>query len=91
MWSSTRCAPAPLAFRLGAPNPLVTPHPMFEAMGREAFVELCSIPLPDETVNRIRERTQKGWALGAEAFLDRVEAALGSGSDQHYLFDDPAS
>jgi putative transposase len=64
-------------YRLGAPNPLVTPHPMFEAMGRQAFVELCRAPLPDEAVKRIRESTQKGWAVGSEAFVDRVEAALG--------------
>ena len=89
-------------YRLGQPDPLVTPHAMFEMMGREAFMGLCRIPLPDETLKRIRESTQKGWALGAEAFLDRLEAALGRGvrppkrgrpfqqlgSDQHYLFDD---
>jgi putative transposase len=81
-------------------NPLVTPHPVFEAMGHEAFVELCRAPLPDETVTRIRECTQKGWALGSEAFIDRIEAAVGRplrpakrgrpfqqlGSEQNYLF-----
>jgi putative transposase len=64
-------------YRLGVPNPLVTPHPVFESLGREAFAELCRTPLPDATLQRIRESANKGWALGSEAFLDRVEAALG--------------
>jgi putative transposase len=64
-------------YRIGAPNNLITPHPMFDAMGRDAFADLCTQPLPDETVKRIRISTQKGWALGSDAFLDRVKAALG--------------
>ena len=64
-------------YRRGVPNPIVTPHPMFESLGREGFDELFRAPLPDETVQRIRENTHRGWALGSEAFLDRMEAALG--------------
>jgi putative transposase len=76
-WSSHRhCA-------FGVRNPLVTPHEIFQSLGRDdesrraAYVSLFAEPIPAKEIERIREATNKGWPLGPEDFVKKIEAALG--------------
>jgi putative transposase len=76
-WSSYRHS----AF--GIRNPLVTPHEIFTALGRDdderraAYAALFAEPLPAREIEKIREATNKGWPLGSETFVSRIESALG--------------
>jgi putative transposase len=76
-WSSHRhCA-------FGVRNALVTRHEIFAALGRDdderraAYNALFAEPIPPRDIHRIREATNKGWPLGSESFVRRIEAALG--------------
>ena len=76
-WSSHRhCA-------FGVRNPLVTPHEIFQSLGqddesrRAAYVSLFAEPIPAKDIERIRDATNKGWPLGPEDFVKKIEAALG--------------
>ena len=75
-WSSYRSS----AF--GVRNPLVTPHEVFMALGRDddarraAYGALFAEPIPPREIDRIREATNKGWPIGSEAFVRRIESAL---------------
>lgn len=70
-------------YALGALNPLLTRHPMFndlaadEAGRREAFGALIREQLSHETIQRIRDSANQGRALGSESFLDRIGKELG--------------
>jgi putative transposase len=61
---------------LGLRDDLVTPHPMWEALGagdaqsRQAYGSLFSQAIPDEIVEQIRDATHHGWAVGDADFLD---------------------
>jgi len=76
-WSSHRHS----AF--GVRNPLVTPHEVFIALGRDederraAYATLFAEPIPQPEIEKIREATNKGWPLGTERFVRRIEAAFG--------------
>jgi putative transposase len=76
-WSSYRNS----AF--GVRNPLVTPHEIFTALGRDdderraAYAALFAEPIPPREIEKIREATNKGWPLGSEIFVSRIESALG--------------
>jgi len=76
-WSSHRHS----AF--GVSNPLVTRHEVFNALGRDeherraAYAALFAEPIPPKDIDKIREATNKGWPLGSEVFVRRIEAALG--------------
>jgi putative transposase len=76
-WSSPRHS------AVGVRNRLVTPHEIFLSLGpeeaarRSAYAALFSDPIPAQEIERIREATNKGWPLGSEAFVKRVETALG--------------
>jgi putative transposase len=76
-WSSYRHS----AF--GIRNPLVTPHEIFSALGRDdeerraAYAALFAEPIPAKEIEKIREATNKGWPLGSESFVRRIETALG--------------
>lgn len=76
-WSSYRNS----AF--GIRNPLVTQHEIFIALGREederraAYAALFAEPIPAREIEKIREATNKGWPLGSENFVNRIETALG--------------
>lgn len=67
----------------GVRNPLVTPHEIFLSMAtddaarRVTYVALCNEPIPEQELERIREATNKGWPLGSEAFVKKIETALG--------------
>lgn len=62
----------------GKPDPLVSPHFGYEALGRDeascmaAYRRLFEGELDSATLQAIRESVHKGWALGAPDFLDRI-------------------
>jgi len=76
-WSSYRHS------ALGIRNTLVTPHEIFTALGRDdgerraAYAALFSEPIPPKEIEKIREATNKGWPVGSEGFVSRMESALG--------------
>ncbi len=76
-WSSHR------HYAFGVRNALITAHDIFTALAheeparREAYRSLFAEPMPVEQTERIREATNKGWPLGNEAFIRKVEADLG--------------
>ena len=76
-WSSHR------ANALGAADPLVTPHPLQLSLGRDAparasaYRALFTEALGEDVVKKIREATNRGWALGDEGFQERISAAGG--------------
>jgi REP-associated tyrosine transposase len=76
-WSSYRC------LGLGAADPLLTPHPLYLALGgtapkrRAAYRALCRQALPNDDIEALRRATNGGWALGDRAFRDRVAASSG--------------
>lgn len=67
----------------GRPDDLVTPHELFARLGSSAedregaYRELFETDIDSETLARIRDCTQHGWALGSEEF---VKALDGRGS-----------
>lgn len=67
----------------GIRNPLVSPHELVQRLAlndderRDAYRDLFREPLAQHLIDRIREATDKGWPLGADAFVARVEQALG--------------
>ena len=67
----------------GIRNPLVTAHELVQRLAlndderRDAYRDLFREPLAQGVIDRIREATNKGWPLGGEAFVGRVEALLG--------------
>jgi len=74
-WSSHR------ANALGEVDDLTSPHPIFRGLGatrsarNAAYRELFGQPLGDAELRSIREATQKCWALGDDAFRQRVSAS----------------
>ena len=62
----------------GATNPLLTPHPLYTKLGNTpadraaAYREMCKAELPESTVHAIRTATNGGWALGKDAFAEKV-------------------
>lgn len=76
-WSSHR------ANALGQADPLISPHPLYLALGRDAgeraraYRALFTEALGEETLKKIRDATNRGWALGDEAFQERMSAAGG--------------
>ena len=76
-WSSAR-------HHLGlAGDPLVTDHPLYWAMGNTPFEreaahrQLLERALTAGQVRAIAEATAKGWALGSEHFVARIQAHTG--------------
>lgn len=73
-WSSYR------ANALGVQDPLVTAHELYMRMGQDlaerhlVYSDLFKLPAAPETLSRIRDCTNKGWALGGEVFRSKVEA-----------------
>lgn len=67
---------------LGVEDELVTPHPVYEALGdtaktrREAYRDGFEDPLDDGLLKRIRDSTNKAWLLGDTAFCGRIEDKL---------------
>ncbi len=67
----------------GANDKLITPHERYTALGADpsarqtAYRALFSEELSKATLERIRESTNRGWALGSQRFRDEVAALLG--------------
>ena len=67
---------------LGARDSLVTPHPAYSALGADvntrlaAYVALFGEPLPDATLDAIRDATNRGWVLGSKRFRDEIATLL---------------
>ena len=68
---------------LGKSDPLVTRHACYRALGatarlrHAAYRSMFEDDLADETIEIIRDATQRGWVPGRQAFRDQIEAALG--------------
>lgn len=75
-WSSYHCNAE------GAPDPLVTPHPLIEEFGdspeqrQKIYREFVTRDVGSETLEEIRTATNGGFALGRETFQERVAASL---------------
>lgn len=67
----------------GITNPLMTAHEIFERLAqddaarRRAYLALFREQMEPDVIDRIRSATNKGWPLGSEEFIHRIEAALG--------------
>ncbi len=76
-WSSYR------GNALGVSVPLLTPHPLYVALGdnaveqQMAYRALFTAHIDPEMLTSIRETTNKGWALGSGYFKQEIEAHLG--------------
>lgn len=77
LWSSY------LANAEGLPSELVTPHSVYQLLGRtpmerhEAYRGLFASELGDKVVEEIRLRTKSGFAIGNEDFIRQAELACG--------------
>ncbi|MCZ6801570.1 MAG: transposase [Nitrospirae bacterium] len=62
----------------GKKDSLMTPHPLYHELGRtaaarqKAYRELFRRHLSGETLEVIREATNKAWVLGSERFMKRL-------------------
>lgn len=67
---------------LGTDDELVTPHPVYDALGdspdarRAAYRERCDAATGDTMVQRIRDATNKAWVLGDDGFCEEIEARV---------------
>lgn len=67
----------------GAPDALVTPHPLYRRLGRDeqacqaAYRQLFRARLSKADLEALRQSTHKGWALGNDRFRARIEALSG--------------
>ncbi len=67
----------------GRPDGLVTPHPLYQALGgtesarRAVYRSLFEDPVPDGLLTLIRGATERGEVIGNERFRDRIAGELG--------------
>lgn len=75
-WSSYHCN------AVGQEDMLVTPHREYRRLGstpearQSAYRQLFSTRIPKQTLDEIRESTNKAWALGSEQFQQRIEKQI---------------
>ena len=75
-WSSYRCN------ALGHEDELVTPHLLYQSLAKTSqdrqfsYRQLFSREIPVETLDEIRNATNKAWVLGSDYFKDRIEEQL---------------
>jgi putative transposase len=75
-WSSFRCNAD------GAPDALVTPHPVYMALGkgvwtrRDAYRALFSSALDPDELDAIRRATNRGTVLGSTRYREMLEEAV---------------
>lgn len=66
----------------GRTDDLLTPHPLYQGLGETvdarcaAYRALFADALSPETLDAIRESTNKAWAMGHDRFRKRIEAML---------------
>ena len=76
-WSSAQ------ANAVGKHDPLVTPHPLFAAIGSDAedrqhvYLRWLIAPMDSDALRAIRDATNFEWALGGAEYCRDVEAAAG--------------
>lgn len=64
----------------GRPDPLVSPHPAYMALGssgdaaQRAYRQFFETMLPEETIEEIRRQLHRERAFGDEEFLARIES-----------------
>lgn len=67
---------------LGHPDPLVSPHPTYTALGataaerQRAYRDFVAAAISDDELQLIRERLQRQHALGSDRFRARIEAQI---------------
>lgn len=67
---------------LGMSNPILTPHYLYHALGstvqirQENYLRLFDTHIPLETIENIREMTNKAWVLGSELFKQKIPSEL---------------
>lgn len=66
-------------YAAGARDPLITRHPHLDQLAAAADISLDADQdaIDPKMLVRIRTTVNRGWALGADEFLDRVESLLG--------------
>ncbi len=75
-WSSYRCN------ALSEPNDLLSPHVEYRRLGKSteerqaAYRQLFKHHVSEESVNAIRDATNKAWVLGSDRFKQRIEKQL---------------
>jgi len=75
-WSSYRF------HALGETDPIITPHELYQRLGKttaarqQAYRELFRHHLSGETLEEIREATNKAWVLGSERFKSRLSTKI---------------
>jgi putative transposase len=90
-WSSYQ------ANALGIPHRLVTPHPMYLALGRTAsarelaYRSLFRRPLPPQDLAAVRQATNRAWLLGSDEFKARVRALSRVRVESDPLEEEPGS
>jgi putative transposase len=68
---------------LGATDPLLSPHACLEELGRSpaerraAYRQLFERQVPEDVVDEVRSAISGGYALGSDAFKQRMAQALG--------------
>ena len=76
-WSSHRY------YALGTPCKFISEHAVYRSLAktpidrRANFLALFDTPQSKNEIDSLRQSLSKGWALGSEAFLNRIEIALG--------------
>jgi putative transposase len=69
----------------GKPSPLISEHEAYLRLGtdansrQQAFRALFEQALGEAELKKLRTAVNKGWALGSEQFVDRMEAIAGDG------------
>lgn len=64
-------------------DPIITEHPVYLSLGpstenrRIAFLSLFGNLICESELTRLRMAVNKGWAIGSEHFLDRMESMAG--------------
>lgn len=67
----------------GQPDPLITDHSLYDALGAEgtarqcAYRQLLEHQLPTDALHRIRQSLAYNYPLGNDRFRQQIEAMLG--------------
>lgn len=67
---------------LGQTDNLISPHPEYRRLGqtdeacRSAYQQLFEYPVSEESINAIREATNKAWVLGNDRFKQSIQEKL---------------
>ena len=67
---------------LGQANAILTPHKLYQRLGKtaeerqKAYKALFRSRIPDQTLEQIRNSTNKSWVLGSSRFQQQIERKL---------------